>query len=288
MAENIGFDADGGNGESSQRTGAATENAPQMPASLGVMCKICDAPSIFFEETDVMRKYRAQYFQCGRCGFIQTEAPHWLEEAYSTAITRSDVGIMQRNLGNRELTSAVLNLLFPQATNSVDYGAGHGIFVRLMRDRGFDFRWFDRYATNDYARGFEYVEGSKVDFLTAFEVLEHLTDPISDLARLMELSDNVFVSTCIVPEPAPRLSDWWYYAPTTGQHIGFYTLKALEIIAVRFGRKLLSNGSYHLFTKEPKSGALFRLATRFRAARIVNRAYRRPSLVEADLQQMTC
>jgi Methyltransferase domain len=270
-----------------ERSGGVVILGVQEQNGIRSVCKVCGGMSALFGETDVLRKYRAQYFRCDRCGFIQTEAPYWLEEAYSTAITRSDVGIMQRNLDNRELTSAVLNLLFPHITKAVDYGAGHGVFVRLMRDRGFDFRWFDRYASNDYARGFEYVKGSRVDFLTAFEVLEHLTNPISDLAQLMDLSDNVFVSTCIVPQPPPDLLDWWYYAPTTGQHIGFYTLKALEIIAAHFGRKLLSNGSYHLFTKAPKSGILFGMATRLRVARIVNCAYDRPSLVEADLEQMT-
>jgi len=194
---------------------------------------------------------------------------------------------MQRNLDNRELTSAVLNLLFPHVTNAVDYGAGHGVFVRLMRDRGFDFRWFDRYASNDYARGFEYVAGSKVDFLTAFEVLEHLTDPISDLAQLMDLSDNVFVSTCIVPQPPPGLLDWWYYAPTTGQHVGFYTRHALQIIAERFGRILYTHGEYHLFSKEPLSNTRFQMATSLRMARLINLLDRRTGLTESDHRQLT-
>ena len=160
-------------------------------------------------------------------------------------------------------------------------------FVRLMRDRGFNFFWSDLHATNDYALGFESKQGSTYDFLTAFEVLEHLTDPVADLSKLMSLSDNVFVSTCIVPQPAPQLSDWWYYVPTTGQHIAFYTTESLKILAARFGRNLLSVGPYHLFTKEPQSGLLYRLANNFRVARVVNRIYRRPSLVESDFQQMT-
>jgi hypothetical protein len=85
--------------------------------------------------------------------------------------SRQDVGIMLRNLMNREVASAVLNLLFPKMSSAVDFGAGHGVFVRLMRDRGFNFFWSDLHATNDYARGFEYQEGSTYDFLTAFEVL---------------------------------------------------------------------------------------------------------------------
>jgi hypothetical protein len=217
---------------------------------------------------------------------MQTEEPYWLEEAYSSAIASQDVGVMHRNLINRDLTSAVVNLLFPNVSNAVDFGAGHGIFVRLMRDRGFNFLWSDLHATNDYARGFELPEGSTYDFLTAFEVLEHLVDPASDLSRLMDLSENVFVSTCIVPQPAPGLSDWWYYMPSTGQHISFYTTESLHRIASRFGRRLLTCGSYHLFTREKRSDLLYKAANNLRIARIVNQMYRRASLIENDFEKM--
>jgi hypothetical protein len=244
-------------------------------------------PATVFGETVVLNKYRVQYFCCERCGFIQTETPYWLEEAYSSAIAAQDVGIMQRNLENCRLTSAVLNLLIPKVSRAVDFGAGHGVFVRMMRDKGFNFFWSDLHAANDYARGFEYQEGLTYDFLTAFEVLEHFTDPVADLSKLMNLSDNVFVSTYIVSQPAPGILDWWYYSPSTGQHISFYTTKSLRILAARFGRSLLSVGPYHLFTKEPKSGLLYRLATNLRIACIVNRIYPHPSLIESDYLQMT-
>jgi hypothetical protein len=254
---------------------------------LHVNCKVCSGPSAFFEETDVLRKYRVQYFRCGKCGFIQTETPYWLEEAYSSAIAKQDVGIMHRNLMNSEISSAVLNLLFPKMSRAVDYGGGHGVFVRLMRDKGYNFYWSDLHATNDYARGFECQEGLTYDFLTAFEVLEHLTDPVGELSKLMSLSDNVFVSTYIVPHPAPRLSDWWYYVPTTGQHIAFYTSESLRVLAARFGRNLFSVGPYHLFTTEPKNNLLYRLATNLRIARLLSHAYLRSSLIENDFQHLT-
>jgi hypothetical protein len=218
---------------------------------------------------------------------MQTETPYWLDEAYSSAIAKQDVGIMQRNLMNRELTTAVLNLIFPGVNRCVDFGAGHGMFVRLMRDRGFDFRWYDRHASNDYARGFEYEDGQPCEFLTSFEVLEHLTDPVADLSTIMAISENVLVSTILVPEPVPKLSDWWYFVPSTGQHISFYTLNSLHLLAERFGRHLLSHGSYHLFTKSPKSRLRFRLAMSTRAAWIVNKVYRHASKMEKDFELMS-
>ena len=115
-----------------------------IPNALLVSCKVCGMPATVFGETVVLNKYRVQYFCCERCGFIQTETPYWLEEAYSSAIAAQDVGIMQRNLDNCRLTSAVLNLLIPKVSRAVDFGAGHGVFVRMMRDKGFNFFWSDQ------------------------------------------------------------------------------------------------------------------------------------------------
>jgi hypothetical protein len=251
------------------------------------LCKVCGGPTAFFGRADVLRKYPVAYFRCERCGFVQTEAPYWLDEAYSSAIACQDVGIMQRNLMNWQITSAVLNLLFPEVTSCVDFGAGHGVFVRLMRDSGFDFYWSDLHAVNDYARGFECRRSAGFDFLTSFEVIEHLVDPISGIGEMMSLSDNVLVSTCLVPDPAPRPGEWWYFVPTTGQHVSFYTERSLILLAERFGRHVLSANPYHIFTRKKLSHSLFKFCCRVRIARILNMLYRRRSLIESDFEQMT-
>jgi hypothetical protein len=250
-------------------------------------CKVCGAASRLFDEAIVLKKHKVRYFRCVECGFLQTQEPYWIEEACSLAIVGQDVGIMARNLVNCHVVSAVLNLLFSNVSQAVDFGAGHGIFVRMMRDRGFDFYWQDLYATNDYARGFEAPRGKRFDFLTAFEVIEHLPNPIPDISQLMELSDNVLVSTAVVATPPPRISEWWYYMPSSGQHISFYTEESLQRLATRFQRHLLSFNSYHLFSSKPQNRFLFQLAVRPKAARILNSVFRRPSLTAADLEKMT-
>lgn len=251
---------------------------------LSANCKICGTESLPFGETLVLRKYQVQYLRCPACGFIQTETPYWLDESYLSAITILDVGIMQRNLLNWELTTAMLHILLPKAKQCLDYGAGHGIFVRLMRDRGFDFLWYDSHATNDYARGFEYEAGQVYDLLTAFEVLEHLNDPLGDLAKMMAISENLFVSTVLVPEPPPKLGDWWYFGAPTGQHISFYTHDALQLLAKRFGRNLISHGPYHLFTTTTKSETAFRLLMHGKSAKLLNQFFPHRSRIEADFR----
>jgi hypothetical protein len=156
----------------------------------------------------------------------------------------------------------------------------------MMRDRGFNFYWKDRYASNDYARGFEYDPNIRYGFLTAFEVLEHLVDPISELESMMQLSPNVFVSTMPVPEPAPAISDWWYLTPSTGQHVSLYTQRTLQAIAKHFNRSLLTFDSYHLFTAETHSRSFFRLAMNLRFAKALNRIHRRSSLIGTDYETL--
>jgi 2-polyprenyl-3-methyl-5-hydroxy-6-metoxy-1,4-benzoquinol methylase len=238
-----------------------------------------------FDNAIVLRKYDISYFECRTCGFIQTEEPYWLAEAYSDTIGLSDIGLLNRNLINLELTTTVLALFLNRKGKFLDYGGGYGLFVRLMRDKGFDFYLYEPNCENMFAKAFdiELPTNTRFDMLTAFEVFEHLKDPLTEIEQMLKLSSNIFFSTTLLPHPSPRPSQWWYYSLEGGQHISLYTRASLSYLAQRMGVNVYSDGrSYHLFTKKKISPSIYALATRLRIARVFNQFVRQPSLLSED------
>ena len=221
--------------------------------AMPMKCKICEADSHHFARGTVLGKYDVNYFQCSHCGFVQTEEPYWLDEAYSQPIASSDVGLAYRNLSFSQFTKNLLFNFFNHQENFLDYGGGYGLFVRLMRDAGFDFYWFDKFCQNLFAQGFEIdeTENNQFELVTAFEVFEHLVHPITELEDILKKSRNILFSTELLPESNPKPDEWWYYVLHEGQHIAIYTPKSLAIIAAKFNLNLYSNGSsLHLLTEK--------------------------------------
>ena len=71
-------------------------------------CKVCHLPAKKIFSSQILYKYNIEYFQCSSCGFIQTEDPYWMEEAYSDAIADLDVGLVGRNVELSELATPLI------------------------------------------------------------------------------------------------------------------------------------------------------------------------------------
>lgn len=232
-------------------------------------CKICSHQVNFFAQAKILNKYEVEYFQCEWCGFINTTEPYWLEEAYSEAISDLDLGVVERARVFSRLTKSLILTSFNCNAKFLDYGGGYGLFVRIMRDSGFDFYRYDKYCINTLAKGFDAEKDDKehYELITAFEVFEHLVNPLQELEQILKFSRNIFFSTLLVPATNPRPGDWWYYAPEQGQHISFYTRKSLEILTKTFGLNLYTDGNMlHLITEKELPPYLFKLASRNRTA----------------------
>ncbi|MCW5314646.1 glycosyltransferase [Nostoc sp. KVJ3] len=231
--------------------------------SIPVKCKVCESDSVFLGNAKVLGKYKVDYYQCSNCGFVQTEEPFWLQEAYSKAIAGTDVGLVFRNLMFSSIASKLIFNFFDHEARFLDYGGGYGLFVRLMRDNGFNFYWIDKFCENIFAKGFEFleIEGKQtvnLEMVTAFEVIEHLVNPVNEIKEILKYSRNFLFSTELLPNVGYHPNEWSYYSLDEGQHISLYTHKSLAIIAEKFNLNFYSNGStLHLFTEKYLPDNLF-------------------------------
>lgn len=214
-----------------------------------MLSKITGGETQFLFTKKVLNKYDVNYYKCVQTGFIQTDEPFWLDEAYSTAITKLDIGLIKRNIEFSAFTGKLIAKHFNANGTFIDYAGGYGMFTRLMRDKGFDFYNTDKFCENIFAQNFDLSDSKtrKFEILTAFEVFEHLNNPYVEIEEMLANSPNILFSTEIIPKE--NIADWWYLIPETGQHIALYTLESLEYIAKKYSKNFYSNGSsLHMFT----------------------------------------
>ena len=200
----------------------------------------------------ILNKYSISYYQCVDTGYIQTEKPYWLEEAYHSAITKLDIGLIKRNISYSEIVEKLIRANFNPLGSFLDYSGGYGMFTRLMRDRGFDYWNTDKYCQNTFSEFFDlkfHPNGNHFELTTAFEVMEHLEDPINQMNEPLSYSEHFLFSTELVPSQIDHLKSWWYFTYETGQHVSFYTKDALSYLAEKCNRYFYTNGqNLHLFT----------------------------------------
>ncbi len=226
-------------------------NAPHTEA---MNCKICGHPAEQLFSARILGKYDVAYSRCSACGFMQTEEPYWLVEAYADAVSVYDVWSVSRPWQHSTAVARLIEHCFADsALPFLDFGGGTGIFVRAMRDLGYPFLRADAYSPNLYARLFDLTDHPslrKFSLITCFEVFEHLPDPLADLRSMFALADTVFISTNLIPAGVKSVDDWYYFAPFHGQHVSFYTVAALQELARITGSRLLTDGeNHHLLTR---------------------------------------
>ncbi len=250
-------------------------------------CKICNEKVEPSYRGQILNKYDIQYFKCTKCNFVQTENPYWLEEAYSDAISVSDTGVMFRNNNYSKIASIILSLISNKDGQFLDYGGGYGIFTRLMRDKGYDFFWYDKYANNLVSRGFEGdMNNKKYIAITSFENFEHFENPLEDLEKIFNLTDIVLFSTELVPEETPNPKEWWYYCLEHGQHISLFSKKSLEYIAEKYGYYFITNNqNLHIFSKKRISQKIFIIAKIIKKLGLDN-FFEQTSKINSDMHAM--
>jgi hypothetical protein len=83
-------------------------------------CRLCDGHPDSMFSLMVLGRHKVDYFRCAGCGSLQTQSPHWPEEAYQNSLAALDTGAGQRNLTNLGAAAAVAAVL--GFKNILDYG----------------------------------------------------------------------------------------------------------------------------------------------------------------------
>src|SRR5713101_4648689 len=232
-------------------------------------CRLCDGNLEKRFSLRVLNKYDVAYFECQNCKSLQTEQPYWLVEAYQS-LSNLDTGAAQKNITNLTACYAVAKIL--NLKNVLDFGGGSGLLCRLLRDYEINCYVVDKYSTPTYGLGYTEPDFQSPDLLLALEVFEHFPNPQTDLEQLFASSPKaVLVSTLLF---SGQGSHWWYLAEESGQHVFFYSNKAIGLISQKFGYLAAICGGYVLFVKGQHTNKLKTATLRFLLHRIPLRIVR--------------
>jgi hypothetical protein len=218
--------------------------------SSAVFCRLCQGALSQWMRARVLGKYDVCYWCCDTCGSLQTDPPYWLDEAYGARGVGDDTGACQRSLDLTLQTAALLSLLRWSAPNPcLDFGAGMGLFARMMRDRGYNFLAYDKYVFPYFMDWFVVNDPMETaaHLVTAYEVIEHMPNPISDLNPIFGRNADVVIVTTELCDGVGK--DWWYLNPPQGQHVFFYSRKALALIGEGYGYCYNAVSNLHVFTR---------------------------------------
>lgn len=251
-------------------------------------CRLCGGPTDrLFEHTLLGR--RVGYHQCRACGLTQTDEPVWLDEAYAdAALHTTDTGVLARNLAAMRIAGTFLHLSGVRDEPCLDWAAGWGVFVRLMRDAGFRFYGEDPYAKSLFGRGFEWSDALGTPrACTAFEVLEHLPRPREQFGALAAKGAEWIVTSTQLPPGGTPAPDWQYLSLTSGMHVAFYRPDTLARLGREHGYPFVVAGpSYQVFARRAFPRWRWTAAVRAGAALFpVLRRLRHP-LTQADHDHM--
>lgn len=226
-------------------------------------CPICGGGPLEVKFSRVvLALHKTDYCECSQCRSLVVPSVHWLSDVYDEKHADRDTGAAQRSIICSLFVRALrIAGVVSSRAKIIDFGAGNGLLVRLLRDQGFDAWGYDKHASMAVCRNRRLASigadtEAKVDVITAIEVFEHLTAPLDTVQTLIPaLANNgaILLRTSIY-DSSRHNENWQYLEPTVGQHITFYSRTGLQRLAERCDLRVefLPFG-FHMLTRRSTS-----------------------------------
>jgi len=155
----------------------------------------------------------------------------------------------------RDVIDAVFRKLkasVPSGASLLDYGSGFGLWSDVAASHGFNVTSFEPHGDRNKSNvpiqtSWEHVKSKKFDVIICNQVLEHVVDPRSMVARLAYVSRPGALLYCTVPNAGRHtqssLEQSWPFdgrkshilAPF--QHLNGFSQKSLHMLLAQFGFK---------------------------------------------------
>lgn len=192
-------------------------------------CPLCHSSETDYYCKDNLRDYLC----CERCAMVfvpkQFHLSPWEEKAqYDLHRNNPDDSGYRKFLGR--LADPLLQRLVP-ASQGLDFGSGPGPCLSLiLQEQGHSVALYDLYYANNRA-----LLEVEYDFITATEVVEHLSQPVKQLQMLWQLlkpGGYLGLMTKLVAD-ADRFANWHYKNDPT--HISFFSQQSFEYLGQQWG-----------------------------------------------------
>ena len=208
-------------------------------------CLLCNSPTESLGCVDLSRGCLGdrpalgediEYCRCLSCGLIfAPEMCAWMPDKFKRRIYNDAYPEVDPECtGMRaERNAAWMHDLFgAQRLSHLDFGGGDGHLSACLRKLGWDSTSYDPFHEQVFPQ-------RRFDLVTAFEVFEHVPDPITLWQQLRVLTKDIVLFSTVLSDAVPDPMQWWYLAPRNG-HVVLYTKRAAEQLLARGGFKLIS------------------------------------------------
>lgn len=247
----------------------------QVTKATPVPCKICQSPSQLFGVVDFNKScleqrgerlpltgFAVYYHRCSECGFLFTVAfDEWPADAFRQLIYNDQYVVVDPDFVERRPTENAKTVGetlrdFRSTVRLLDYGGGTGLFAQRMREDGFRATTYDPFGT------FAQMPKESFNFITCFEVMEHVPLPeetVATMAAMLEPEGIILFTTLLQPpEIDQKRLQWWYAGPRNG-HISLYSAASLVRLFRRHGLRVgsLHDGAHVAYRELPEFGTRF-------------------------------
>lgn len=174
--------------------------------------------------------------ECPNCGLIfgdlrflslsEQEIQDDYDDVYSYFAEGDTVPYIMNNLNS-------LNLFKNKKLSYLDYACGIGKMIPILKNSGYKIHGYDKYVKNDNVMNC--IDGMKFDVIYANNFIEHITNPIEDIKRiLIHLNDDgylIIMSDCLDE----------YMIEFTHYHVYFYTGNSFNVLCDKLNLEIIES-----------------------------------------------